>query len=300
MRAAVEVAAHRHDAAGLRHREGLRLDVSAARPTAAGHRVLRVRDAGHDAQPVRRDRGQLGRIDGHAVLHVRLAALVAMVHRHPDHLPVVGGGRRVSITTRQRERPELLAGAVEALLDGIVRAGTVLARVIRAAVREHVVVKHQLRLRDLVAARIDDPGVHADDRAGHGRRLHGVVVPEGLVAADAERPDPEHVRLERRIRVMPRRRRRDLLERKLRRRRVRRPAGSHQEHDNGSSSRNSGAQGQETHGDQYAHRVRPRRMRQHQRSITYLPEPPSEACANMCSCGLRRRSWRIGRSSRGS
>jgi hypothetical protein len=102
------------------------------------------------------------------------------------------------------------------------------------------VVQHHLRLRDLIATQIDDPGVHADDRAGHGRRLDDVVVPEGLVAADAERPDPEHVRLERRIRVMLGRRRRDLLERKLRGRRVRRPAGADQDDGNDGSSRHGG------------------------------------------------------------
>jgi len=111
-------------------------------------------------------------------------------------------------------RPELLRGAVEALLDSVVGAGAVPAGVVRAAVREDAVVQHQLRLRNLGGARVHETHVHADDRAVHGRRLDDVLVPERLIAADGEGPDPEHVRLEVRIRVMTGRRRRDVRRRK--------------------------------------------------------------------------------------
>ena len=207
VRPAVEMASDRDDVPGLRHREGLGAPGDGAGCSAAGNRVHRVRDARNDAQPVRRNRLEaLVGIDGDPVLHVRLAALVAMVHDHPDHLPLVLGAGRVSITPGQRERPELLGGAVEALLDGVVGTRAVTTRVVRAAVGEDVVMQHQLRLRNLVATRVYDPNVHADDVPGHRRRLDDVVVPERLIAADRERPDPKHVRLEPRIRVMTGRR----------------------------------------------------------------------------------------------
>jgi hypothetical protein len=131
-----------------------------------------------------------------------------VVHHHPARPPAVAPRDLVAVAGRQRERPQLLARAEEALEHRPLRARPVAPLAVGPAVGVDDVVQHHLRLRHLDAVAGDEPRVHADDRAVDRRRAHRVGPVRHPVRPDPVRPEAEDVRLQARVgEVLGRRRR---------------------------------------------------------------------------------------------
>ncbi len=200
VRAAVQVAADGDDPARLGHREHARAAVLLA--PAARHRPLRVGRAGDDREPVRLDGDDGPRVDRDARLDEELLRARPVVHDHDRPVPLVGRVARVAVAGRERQRPQLLARAVEALARGLHRAHRVRPPVVRPAVGVDEVVEHRHVLRDDRAVGVHEPHVHPDDRARDLRRrdLHGVE--QRRVRAELERARPLDVGRQRGVRLV--------------------------------------------------------------------------------------------------